>query len=508
MSKAKIVLACFIWLVLLGIGAGIYRLWLVPSKANKAKEEEQELVDKFGSDSQYDHQLSVGIDAFSGYAILRSPEMKSQLRGKKIQMKAVDDGANYAQRLKSLQDGDIQLAAFPIDALLKSSAELGGLPATIIAIIDETAGADAIVAYKQKFPSIESLNQADTKFVLVGDSPSETLARLVLHTFDLDNLSENSILALDSEKALLDRYRAAKPNGNEVFVTWEPVVSQMVGDAEIMHTIYDSSQQSGVIVDALVVSRDYLRKNETVVEDFLESYLRARHAYSADGKLKQLIVEDARTSGASLTDAQADKLASAIVWKNTQDNLAHFGLRSASVTHIEDMIDRIQRVLTETGGLVSDPTKGRSSSLFYDKLLISLQTDGFYPGASTEQVQENKVATKLSESQWGRLQPIGKVAVPPLIYPRGSSTITESSRNKLDDLMKTLETFPRAYLMVRGDASSKGDAEANKKLARQRAEAALQYLVDGGVDPAKVRAVEGEITGQTSVTFVLAELPY
>lgn len=508
MSKAKIVLACFIWLLILGIGAGLYRLVFVPSKIKEAEQAEEQLIGDTGSDSSYKHKIKLGIDAFSGYAILRCPEMKSQLRGKEIKMDLVDDGANYSQRLTALADGDLHFAAFPIDALLKASGELGSMPATIIAVIDETAGADAIVSYKQKYPNIQALNESNTRFVLVGDSPSETLARLVLHTFDLTNLSESSIEAVASEDELLKRYRSSKPGGNEVFVTWEPVVSQLVGDGDLMNTIYDSSQQSGVIVDTLVVSRDFLRKNESVVQDVLESYLRARHAYSDPVKLKALVMEDASQGGASLTNEQAEKLVSGIVWKNTQDNLAHFGLRSASVTHIEDMIDRIRRVLSQTGGLPKDPTGGNSNSLYFDKSLISLQTQGFYPGASNEKVQENEVAEKLSDQQWQRLQPIGKVAVPPLIYGRGTSKLTSSSKLKLDELLQTLETFPRAYLMVRGDASSKGNAEANKKLARQRAEAALQYLLDGGVAPAKVRVVEGEITGQTSVTFVLAELPY
>ena len=50
----------------------------------------------------------------------------------------VDDGADYSQRIEALQSGEIQLAAFTIDALITASAELGELPATIVALIDET----------------------------------------------------------------------------------------------------------------------------------------------------------------------------------------------------------------------------------------------------------------------------------------------------------------------------------------------------------------------------------
>ena len=172
------------------------------------------------------------------------------------------------------------------------------------------------------------------------------------------------------------------------------------------------------------------------------------------------------------------------------------------------MIDRIKRVLLKTGGLKDDPTNGQSSRLFYEQALRDLQASGFHPGVSPESVREDITLNELSESQWARLEPVGTVDVPPLIYARGTSRLTESSMVKLDSLLETLETFPRYYLMVRGNASSRGDAEANRKLAKQRADAALQYLLQKGVPSARLRAMDGEITGQTSVTFVLGQIPY
>jgi outer membrane protein OmpA-like peptidoglycan-associated protein len=507
-SKAKIVLACLIWLVLLGAGVTIYKLWLVPSKEKRAKEEQKELLEQTSGSSSYKYTINVGMDAFSGYAILRSSAMRKTLRERGIKINVVDDAADYDGRLSALASGDLDFAAFPIDALLKSSSNLGKLPATIIAIIDETQGADAVVAYKDKFPSIQALDAPDTRFVFVGNSPSETLARMVLHTFDLTHLTEQSFDPVDSEDQLMKRYRAAKPGGTEVFVTWEPVVSQLVGDGELMHKLYDTFKQPGLIVDALVVSRDYLVKNEAVVQDVLAGYLKARHEYASPKKLQELVLQDAEEQGAPLDANQAEALVKGIVWKNTQDNLAHFGLRSSALTHIEDTIDLIKQLLLDTGGLSSDPTGGNSNKLFYDRTMVNLQTSGFHPGARDEAINEVGELPQLSDAEWSRLQPIGKVAVPPLIYARGTARLTESSKVKLDSLIETLSTFPRAYLEIRGDASSRGDEEANRRLAKQRADAALQYLLDRSVPASKMRAVDGEITGKTSVTFVLAEVPY
>jgi len=63
-------------------------------------------------------------------------------------------------------------------------------------------------------------------------------------------------------------------------------------------------------------------------------------------------------------------------------------------------------------------------------------------------------------------------------------------------------------VLVRGNASLRGDPEANKKLAQDRAKTAEKYLTDGGIDSSRVRAVGVEPSGRTAVTFLLGEPPY
>lgn len=505
MGKAKLVLVCLVWLILLTAGVVTYRMIYVPAVAEKEREEEEQVLDQTSGSSNYKHTISFGLDGFSGYAVLRSDEMKQQLRSRGIRLKLADDGANYEQRLAALESGKLQMAAFPIDALLKSMARKNSMPATIVGIIDETKGADALVAYKNKYPNLDALNAPETRFVLVGDSPSETLIRFLMHKIKTDSLSNDSFDYVGSEDEIVKRYKAASPSGNEVFVTWEPVVSELLANDQ-MSVLFSSKDESGYIVDAIVVSRDYLIKNEPVVREVMESYFSALFKISRGQQLDELIAKDA-----GLDAERASSLVEGILWKNTQENFAHFGIRSAAVAHIEDIIDRIKKVLMDTGGLQSDPTNGETSRLFYEQVLASMRADGFHPGqgqGGTEEVREQQQLSPLSERQWGELVPVGTVDVPPLIYARGTARLTESSRVKLDTLAETLESFPNFYLMIRGNASSKGNAEANQKLAKQRADAALQYLVESGVPDAKLRATGGQITDQTSVTFVLGERPY
>jgi hypothetical protein len=167
-------------------------------ESEKKKEQEKQALDATQGTSRYQHDLACGLDAFSGYAVLRSPAFRDQLAQNGIRMAMKDDNADYAKRMDALESGEIQLAAFPMDALLKICSQRNRLPATIIAIIDETRGADAMVAYKQRYPDVDSLNAPETRFVLVGDSPSETLSRVVMHDFDLSRLAKDPMLRVTS----------------------------------------------------------------------------------------------------------------------------------------------------------------------------------------------------------------------------------------------------------------------------------------------------------------------
>jgi outer membrane protein OmpA-like peptidoglycan-associated protein len=506
-SKTKIALAAFVWLFVLAVGVGIWKLVLQPAqRADQAKEaevKEKEKINSTQGTSRYQHEIAIGLDAFSGYAVLRSQEFRDQLSGHGIRLSTNDDAADYSKRMDQLESGAIQFAAFPIDALIKVCSERNKLPVTIISLIDETRGADAMVAYKGRFPDVDALNSAATKFVMVGDSPSETLTRVVMKDFDLAKLSADPFRKVDSPEKIMASYQAAAPTTDEVYVTWEPYVSQLL-ENDSMHVLVDSSKFTGYIVDSLVVSRDFLVKQPQVVEQVLDSYFRSMNAYRDPQKLKKLVLEDAKQTGSKLTDTQADRLLSGIRWKNTLENYAHFGLREDRVVHIEDMIARIMSVLIATKGIERDPTGGQYPKLFFDKALAKLKSDNFVP---EELVRGDGELKELSEAEWKNLTPVGTLSVPELVFARGTARLTDASKQTLDELAKKLQTWPAYYLKVEGNAASGGNETANLALAKERADAAVDYLKMQGISSARMKSVAGKV-GQSRVAFILGELPY
>ena len=500
MSKGKLLAVCIVWLLIAAGVAVAYRFLIYPRQ-------QQETLSGTSSDSKYQHSIRVAVDSFSGYAILRSPKMRDELAHRRIRLQFESDNADYRARIDALRSGKVQMAVFTIDALLSMCAEIGELPGTIVAVIDETRGADAIVAYRDAVPNVDALNRDDMRFVLTPDSPSETLARVVMSHFRLDNLSPEPFESTADADTVLAKYRQASPTSPRAFVLWEPYVSKILENQDT-HIVVDSSQFRGYIVDVLVVQRDFLLKNEDVVQEVLAGYFRS--AYHYRDKMQSLVFEDARDMGTPLTQEQATRLVEGIWWKNTQENFDHFGIQSGPrLQLLEDMIANITRVLTTTGALPEDPTGGQPHVLYYDKALRALQSNRFHPGLASEQVRDDdRKLPALDDAGWQGLLPVGTLSVPPLVFARGTARLTPSSERTLDELVQSLQSFPLAYVRVQGNASLRGDPQANARLALQRAETARDYLVAAGVDPDRVRAGAGEPSGSTSVSFVLGQPPY
>ena len=72
-SRARgLLLAAVVWCVILTVLAVAYKFLLHPRLKGKLQIET-------GGQSQYQHQIKVAADSFSGYCILRSEELKEQL---------------------------------------------------------------------------------------------------------------------------------------------------------------------------------------------------------------------------------------------------------------------------------------------------------------------------------------------------------------------------------------------------------------------------------------------
>jgi outer membrane protein OmpA-like peptidoglycan-associated protein/ABC-type taurine transport system substrate-binding protein len=519
----RVLLMVFIYLLIIGAGGAAWKFIFNPLRKSRIEKDT-------GSETQYKHTVNIALDSFSGYAILRSEEFTKDLKRQGIRIKVKDDKADYKSRIRALQDGDVELAVFTVDSFLVSGSELGEFPASIILVIDESRGADAIISYKKGLSNLQDLDSADSRFVLTPNSPSEFLARVVIADLNLANLSSKWIKEADGAMDVRKKFRAAKQGDKTAYVLWEPALSMALKEKGA-HVLLDSSHLKGYIMDVIVARREFLIDNHDVAKAIVASYLRSVYYYSKrDDGMIDLVVEDSSKSGMKKMDeVMAENLVDGVLWKNTMENYAHFGLVSSSenkgLNYIEDIIDRISQVLIVTEALSKENLPEDTGSLYYDKILRELKSESFHPGKKlnilkgknigvleTGKIRGDKDLPALTKGQWAKLEEIGEMRIDPLSFARGTARINISSKRNLNTLAERLKSWPTSYLRVIGHARAEGDPEANRILSLSRSEAAMNFLLSKGISKNRIRAEAAEPSqnggGAQSVSFVLGHVPY
>ncbi len=539
-KRSKIIMVAS-WLILIGIIGLVYKFVVEPRLRG-------DLV-KQTSTQRYAHEIKVAHDSFPGYAILRSLAVKNLLDRQGIKLTFVDDKADYIGRMRALKSGKHQMAVFTIDAYLKAGSAIGEFPGSIVLVIDESKGADAIVAYQRGVPQIPSLSHPRARIVITPDSPSETLARIMINKMSLPSLPAAWAVEANGAKAVYKRLKSADPDEPRAYVVWEPYVTKALA-IDGVHLLLDSSKLKGYIVDVLVVQREFLSANSELVTHVVQAYLRANYDYHnqagsarvqstspVNERLLSLIQEDAKQYGDALNRAETLKLVEGIEWRNTMENYAHFGVISGQAARgtdrLEAMIGKIMQVLVSTHSIPADPVSGDYGSLYYEGILRSLHHDNFHPGVLTsntggglddivigntpvaEEVRGEETLNPLSTANWDTLAPVAAMKIEPIQFGRGNARILRNSERALRQLAADLKSFPQYYLRVVGHTRQAGDPAANRRLAAQRAAAAAQFLRDLGIAKHRIRAVASSQSATKmqgaaaqSVTFVLLGNPY
>lgn len=511
------------WIAVAGGLFAAYKYWWAPRKG-------AELEEATGSKTVYKHRVALRLDAFSGYAVLRSSVMAKLLREEGIKLEIEDDKADYAARMAALKDGKAQLAVFTIDSQLKAGIALGSeMPGTIVLVIDQTKGADAIVAYKTGLRQLQDLDHKDARFWFTPNSPSEFLARIVVGQLTLPNLPDTGwYKEADGAADVLAKLRAADPKGRNAFVLWEPYVSEAL-KVPNTHVLFDSGKCTNCVVDVLVARREFLAEHPDVMKAIVESYFRALHSHEerTDGMV-ELVMEDAKAGGEPLTRQQAEKVVAGIEWKNVMENYAHFGVERgglvAGIQPLEDIIEYVGRILVRTGGVSSNPYKGSANRLYYDAIVRQLHDQQFHPGKKENLVEgfgpgaadlsKARVVAELpalADAEWAKLMPVGNARVEPIGFNRGTADIGEFSQEDLNALSQQLVSWSQYYLRVVGQARQEGDAAANAQLAKDRANAVVQYLAQRGVSASRLKAESAppkDGGGSAEVAFVLLQKAY
>lgn len=73
-----------------------------------------------------------------------------------------------------------------------------------------------------------------------------------------------------------------------------------------------------------------------------------------------------------------------------------------------------------------------------------------------------------------------------VLFDSGKATLQPGARTKLAELAQILARYPRTIVTITGNTDSRGSAELNDRLAKERAQAVADELVANGVNPARI----------------------
>lgn len=443
-------------------------------------------------------KISIALDNWIGYFVLRSPEMKKLMHRSGWTLVIQDDDADYSGRMARLAAGEIDFAVATVDSYILNAAPLG-FPGAIIMVIDESKGGDAILAREDKVASLDALKgKGNLRIAFTPNSPSHHLAKAAAYHFNVPELlpqpGELRIETRGSEEA----YKKLLAGAGDVAILWEPDVSRALAQPGITK-ILGTEDTEKLIVDVLLVNRDYSDAYPDTVKVLLSNYFKALKSYQEKPEVlrKQVMAET------DLPEKSVESMLNGVKWVNLTQNCEQwFGISSpggASTDGLNNAIESAVNVLVNAGDFPGNPLPdGDPYRLTYSAYLEDLFVKGVTgftkPGAgagsSTFGTPDSPTFSALSEDEWGRLKAVGTLKVDPVMFQHGSADLDMLGKEVIDKAVELFSHYPNFRLVVKGHTGTRGDPAENQRLSQERADSVARYLsVAHNVDSNRMRSI-------------------
>lgn len=240
--------------------------------------------------------LVVEGDPWSGYAPFRDPDL---LDGTGYDIVYVEQLCQEA-RAADLTTGRADIAVTTLDQYLLHQPD-----GTLVGVIDQSVGADALALNTVDFPyleSVDNLSQLVDEFERRGDrpvlaytgsSPSEMLLNELANTTEELRPSDFELVSVDQSATA---FQMMQDGEAQLAVIWEPDTSAASAAG---YTIALSSRDvPDSIVDVIVASDRLLERDPDAVSAVLQSFYSTMDDYLADPEaLQDFIADDGGLTG-------------------------------------------------------------------------------------------------------------------------------------------------------------------------------------------------------------------
>ena len=423
-------------------------------------------------------------DTFSGYSTMRSTALQDALKKSGINLQYADE-FDQAQRAEALNQGEADLMVTTLDQFLQHKPQ-----GKIVALIDRTVGADAIVLNTSEYPQLKSLIDLDKlvkqkqsqgqrlKIVFAGNTPSEFLATVLDTKFDDFELTDFEVVRVSDASEAWKQMQTTQSNIG-LAVLWEPFVTAARKQGNTV--LLSSADAPKVIVDVAVASESILQSNPQAVQEFVDNYYSRIDSSVQD----QTLLAHQIAAESNLNDSEAAAVVKGIRFFTSveaEDWMMSETLdkRIGAIAGILKLSGRLEEIPPDFKALYSDDFIKSAASKTHKLIeMIGQDNPELAMRLKGTSVEASTTTAQVSEAQVKKGADIGNVAVKGEVkFAMGSTQLTEEGKRTLDKLAIDIGEFnpTTIAIKVQGHTSKTGSANLNQKLSQDRASVVVSYL--------------------------------
>lgn len=364
-----------------------------------------------------------------------------------------------------------------------------------VMIVDNTQGADAIIARDASIHSVEDL--AGKKIALLQFTPSHGLTIDAIDNSSLSAKKKASVqyVYINADEGTAGVRAALESGSVDAAVLWDPDLSLAIRNAHA-HVVYSTKTATNLIFDVMVCDSRVLASDtgRAAIQKFVSGWMDGVKAAKAnpDSAVDALINTEqffgllAKQEGKPFIKG----LFSNILWTGLDDNARILGMVGGT-NHYERVYHRFDGIYRAAGALAnpSSPVIPAQDSFDYRFIKSLLDQD-----QAAQHSAAQPEATFTAAAQQAAIEPgkTAEVTKPVTVnFGVGDAALTKRAEQVIDaSMVPFIENNGQAYFEISGNSDSTGNHASNVALSERRARAVVDYLVhQWEMPPARFKVV-------------------
>ncbi len=353
-----------------------------------------------------------------------------------------------------------------------------GHDAKAVMIVDNTRGADAIIAKDPSIRSVEDL--AGKKLALLQFTPSHGMSIDAIDNSSLSARKKQTVeyVYIAAEDGLAGVRAALESGSVDAAALWDPDLSLALR-ATKGHVVYSTKTASNLIFDVIVCDQRVLDnpQGREAVQKLVNGWMKGVDAAKAnpDGAVDALVKTEefftllAKDEGKPFVKKLFDNL----LWTGIADNARILGM-SGGTNHYERVYQRFDQIYRAAGALANPKSPVIAPQDSFDTSFIRK----LYDASTSAQVEAKKVETYTAVEREEAVQAPATVTKPVIVnFGSGQAALSKRAERTIDtDMVPFIENNGSAYFEISGNTDSTGNLAVNNRLSQARAEAVVDYL--------------------------------